>query len=149
MRAVRFFPLLLLLLLCACGSPAADSAVLADGTYTVQFTTDSSMFHVNEVCDGRGTLTVENGVMTLHITLPSKNIVRLYPGTADDAAKPDAALLEPVLDTVTYDDGFTEEVHGFDIPVPAVDEPFDLALLGAKGTWYDHVVSVSDPIPLP
>ena len=34
-------------------------------------------------------------------------------------------LLEPTTDTVTYSDGMTEEVYGFDIPVPAIDEEFD------------------------
>ena len=33
-----------------------------------KFDTDSSMFHVNEAYDGRGTLTVKNGKMTLHIS---------------------------------------------------------------------------------
>ena len=31
-----------------------------------------------------------------------------------------------------------------DIPVPYLDKEFDLALIGTKGTWYDHKVSVSD-----
>ena len=43
-------------------------------------------------------------------------------------------------------DGMTEEVNGFDVPVPYLDAEFDLALLGKKGTWYDHKVSVSDPV---
>ena len=55
-------------------------------------------------------------------------------------------LIEPTTDTVTYSDGQTEEVYGFDIPVPALDEEFDVAILGEKGTWYDHKVSVSDPV---
>ncbi len=42
----------------------------------------------------------------------------------------------------------TEEVYGFDIPVPALDEEFDVALIGTKGTWYDHKVSVSNPEPM-
>ena len=55
-------------------------------------------------------------------------------------------LLEPTTDTVTYSDGTTEEVYGFDVPVPALDEEFDLALIGTKGKWYDHKVSVSNPV---
>ena len=43
-------------------------------------------------------------------------------------------------------DGMTEEVNGFDVPVPYLDAEFDLALLGKKGTWYDHKVSVSNPV---
>ena len=46
---------------------------------------------------------------------------------------------------MTYSDGTTEEVHGFDVPVPYLDKEFDLALLGTKGTWYDHKVTVSSP----
>ena len=48
-------------------------------------------------------------------------------------------------DTVTYSDGLSEEVYGFDVPVPYLDKEFDLALLGTKGTWYDHKVSVASP----
>ena len=36
-------------------------------------------------------------------------------------------------------------MYGFDVPVEALNQEFDLALLGTKGTWYDHKVSVSDP----
>jgi hypothetical protein len=45
------------------------------------------------------------------------------------------------------DDGTTEEVYGFDIPVPAIGEEFDLANIGTKGKWYDHKVSVQNPVP--
>jgi hypothetical protein len=124
----------------------ANANVLADGVYTADFDTDSTMFHVNEACDGKGTLTVENGEMVIHVSLNSKNIVNLYPGLAEDAQKDGAELLQPTTDTVTYSDGLSEEVYGFDVPVPALDEEFDLALIGKKGTWYDHKVSVSNPV---
>ena len=120
---------------------------LADGIYMAEFHTDSSMFHVNETCDGKGTLTVKDGEMVIHISLTSKNIVNLYPGLAEDAQKEGAQLLEPTVDTVTYDDGMSEEVNGFDVPVPALDEEFDLALIGTKGVWYDHKVSVTNATP--
>ncbi len=118
-------------------------AVPEDGTYTAEFYTDSGMFHVSEACDGMGTLTVEDGVMTIHISLASKNIVNLYPGLAKDAKEDGAGMLHPTEDTVTYDDGMTDEVYGFDVPVPALNEEFDLALIGTKGKWYDHKVRVS------
>lgn len=124
----------------------AETAALPDGVYEAKFQTDSSMFHVSEACGGKGTLTVEDGKMTLHISLASKNIVNLYPGMAEDAQKDGAQILAPTEDTVTYSDGLTEEVYGFDVPVPALDEEFDLALIGKKGVWYDHKVSVSDPV---
>ena len=47
---------------------------------------------------------------------------------------------------MTYSDGMTEEVYGFDVPVPVIGEEFDLALIGTKGKWYDHKVKVSDPV---
>lgn len=124
-----------------------QQAELADGVYSAEFQTDNSMFHVSEACDGKGTLTVKNGEMTIHISLGSKNIINLYPGLAEDAEKEGAELLTPTVDTVTYSDGMTEEVYGFDVPVPALETEFDLALIGTKGKWYDHKVSVSNPEP--
>jgi len=143
----------LCLALCACGKAGNNAgngskAALPDGTYSAVFKTDSSMFHVNEANKGRGTLTVKDGKMTIHVSLASKSITTLYPGTSADAAKSGAKLLEPTTDTVTYSDGIKEEVYGFDIPVPSLDEDFDCAILGSKGKWYDHKVSVSDPQPV-
>ena len=104
------------------------------------------MFHVNEACEGKGTLTIKDGKMTIHISLTSKNIVKLYLGMAADAENDTANQLQPTVDTVTYSDGMTEEVNGFDIPVPAIGEEFDLALIGTKAKWYDHKVIVKNPV---
>ena len=125
-----------------------EQTAIPDGTYTADFDTDSSMFHVSEACDGKGILTVKNGEMTIHISLMSKKIVNLYPGLAEDAEKDGAELLMPTEDTVTFSDGLTEVVYGFDVPVPVLEEEFDLALVGTKGTWYDHKVKVSNPEPM-
>ena len=127
-------------------APAAG-AVLADGVYIADFETDSGMFKANEACDGKGTLTVSGGQMTLHVSLASKNIVNLYVGTAEQAQQEGAVWLEPTVDTVTYSDGLSEEVYGFDVPVEVVGQEFDLALIGKKGVWYDHKVSVQNPVP--
>jgi len=144
--------LFVLLIVCcslftACGGEKKPAG-LADGTYTVDFKTDGSMFHVNDTCDGKGTLTVKDGQMTVHITMPSKNIVNLFPGKAEDAQKDGAELIQPTLDSVTYPDGLTEEVNGFDLPVPVLDQEFDCAIVGTKGKWYDHRVIVSNPEPV-
>ena len=125
----------------------AAGIALADGVYLADFETDSSMFHANEACDGKGTLTVCDGQMTLHVSLASTNIVNLFVGTAEQAQQEGAVWLEPTVDTVTYSDGLSEEVNGFDIPVEAVEQEFDLALIGKKGVWYDHKVSVQNPVP--
>ena len=130
----------------AASEPAAEAA-LPDGVYTADFDTDSSMFHANEANDGKGTLTVKDGQMTFHVSLQSQKIVNLYPGMAADAPAHESDWLQPTVDTVTYSDGTSDEVYGFDIPVAAVDADFQLAILGTKGTWYDHTVSVSDAEP--
>ena len=128
-------------------SSAAETAALPDGVYTAEFDTDSSMFHANEACDGKGTLTVENGQMTFHVSLASTHIVNLYLGKAADAAANASDWLQPTTDTVTYSDGTSDEVYGYDIPLDAVDTDFQLAILGTKGTWYDHTVSVRNAEP--
>lgn len=126
---------------------ATDETVLEDGTYVADFKSGHAMFHVNEANHDKGILTVENGEMTIHVSLQSKKIVNLYMGLAEDAEKEGAELLEPTTDTITYDDGMTSEVYGFDIPVPALDTEFNVALIGTKGNWYDHKVVVSNPVP--
>lgn len=130
----------------AAASEPAEAA-LPDGVYTAEFDTDSGMFHANEACNGMGTLTVENGQMTFHVSLASKKIVNLYVGMAADAEANKADWLLPTTDTVTYSDGTSEEVYGYDIPVAAVDQDFQLALLGTKGKWYDHTVSIRNAQP--
>ena len=131
----------------AAAASETAAAALPDGVYTAEFDTDSGMFHANEACDGKGTLTVENGTMTFHVSLASKKIVNLYVGMAADADANKADWLLPTTDTVTYSDGTSEEVYGYDIPVAAVDEDFQLAILGTKGKWYDHTVSIRNAEP--
>ncbi len=130
----------------AASEPAAEAA-LPDGVYTADFDTDSSMFHTNEANDGKGMLTVKDGQMTFHVSLVSKKIVNLYVGMAADAEAHEGDWLQPTTDTVTYSDGTSDEVYGFDIPVEALDEDFQLAILGAKGKWYDHTVRVANAQP--
>ncbi len=135
------------------GTASAESAqeaapALPDGIYSAEFVTDNSMFRVNETSDGKGILFVQDGEMTLHIVLRSKNIVNLYPGLAENAQKEGAVLLEPTAAFVVYPDGTEDEVNSFDVPVPYLDQEFDLALIGTKGVWYDHKVSVNNPQPL-
>ena len=55
-----------------------------------------------------------------------------------------SAVCQPTTEEVTYSDGSKEEVYAFDVPVEALEKEFDLALIGTKGKWYDHKVSVSD-----
>ena len=109
------------------------------------------MFHVNDAYDNKGTLTVKDGKATIHVTLTSTHSGKLFLGTAKDASKDKAELLEPTVETVDYGDGTTEEVNAFDIQVPVLDEKFDLALIGTKGKWsvsYTHLdVYKRQPLP--
>ena len=148
MKRIIALALALLLALCGFAALAESAEPLADGTYTATFTTDHSMFHVNEVYEDKGTLTVADGVMTIHVTLAAKGILNLFPGLAEDAQKEGAALLQPTEETVNYPDGTTDTAYAFDIPVPVIGEEFDCALVGKKGKWYDHKVMVSDPVPV-
>ena len=141
MKRIAFFCFIVIICFPVLGAP------LKDGVYTADFSTDSSMFHVNEAYNGKGLLTVKNGKMTIHVTMPSKQILNLFCGKAADATSPGAVLIGHTVDTVTHSDGFTEKAHGFDIPVPYLDKEFDCALVGKKGKWYDHKVSVSNPVP--
>ena len=128
---------------------AQNKAPVEEGEYWVDFNTDSGMFHENPDFDGgKATLIVEDGKMTVHITLNSKNIVQLFLGTAKDAQKDGADLIDPSgTETIEYTDGSEpKEVYTFDVPVKKLDEEFDLALIGTKGKWYDHKVSVSNPV---
>ena len=112
------------------------------------YSSEELLNKVNEALDDKGTLTVKDGRMTIHVSLISKKILNLYVGKAADAEKAsENEILQPTTDTVTYADGTTEEVYGFDVPVPGIDQDFDLAIIGEKGVWYDHVVSVEDPVP--
>ena len=119
---------------------------LEDGEYIADVTTDSSMFHLNETCDGKCSLKVSDGQMTVHMILTSKKITMLYPGTVEQAKADEAGWIHPTNDEVTYSDGEKKEVYGFDVPVPALDEPFAVAILGSKSNWYDHEVTVSNPV---
>lgn len=129
-------------------SASATRVTIPNGEYVAKVSTDSSMFHVNEADDGTGVLTVTDDGMTVHIRLASKRIVNLYAGTAEQAQSDSANVIQPTTDTVTYSDGAREEVYGFDVPVPVLDEGFDVAILGEKGTWYDHKVTVANPLTI-
>ena len=110
----------------------SSASELEDGTYTADFNTDSNMFHVNEAKEGKGVLTVKDGKMTIHVSLVSKNIVNVFVGTKEEAQADGAELIEPTTDEVTYSDGTTDEVYGFDIPVEKLDEDFNVAIIGSQ-----------------
>lgn len=142
--------------LCGClfaagcsSDPGKDNSGLEEGTYTAEFKSDRmAMIHLNEVCEGRCTITVDaEGNAVAHLIMPSTSIQKLFVGTKDDAQKPGAELIEAQEEKVTYDDGYKQTVSAFDLPVPVIDQEFDMALIGKKGHWYDHKVIFTDVQP--
>ncbi len=132
-------------------SKAEPAPALADGVYAATFTTDSpETFAIHPYLRNIGMLTVKDGQMNLHVTLMSKSIVNLYLGLKEEAEKEDAVLLMATEDTVDHKDGTEPEaVFGFDVPVAFIGQEFDLALRGEDGTWEDHKVIVTNPLPIP
>ncbi len=128
-------------------SESAAKLDLPDGDYIADFETDSTMFRINDTLDGKGKLTVKDGKAFIHIVMPSTKIQQLFVGLAEDAKKDGAELIDHTVESVTYDDGLTEDANAFDVPVTVLDEEFDLALIGEKGKWYDHKVKVTNPVP--
>ena len=143
---IAFLLIAMTVFISGCGSEEAKAS-LEDGTYVVSFVSDHSMFHVNDANNDKGILTVKDGEMTVHVSLQSKKIVKLFYGNKEDAQKEGAELIEPSNDLIDYGDGYTSEVYGFDVPVPYLDEPFEVSILGTHGNWYTHNVTVSDPVP--
>ena len=120
---------------------------LADGVYTVDVTTDGGMFKLSEAVDGKGTLTVKDGKMTVHFTLSGKGFTQVFVGSAEDAQKDGAAVIDAVEDTLNFSDGTTDTANGFDVPVEELNVEFSLAAMGKKSAkWYDHTLCVSNPV---
>ena len=112
-------------------SEVTETAALPDGVYTAELIPTAAC-SCQRGLRRQSTLTVKDGKMTFHVSLVSKKIVNLYPGLAADAEAHKTDWLLPTTDTVTYSDGTSEEVYGYDIPVTALDEDFSLAILGSK-----------------
>ena len=129
------------------GEEAAAVDQLADGVYTVDVTTDGGMFKLSEAVEGKGTLTVKDGKMTVHFTLSGKGFTQVFVGSAEDAQKEGAAVIDAVEDTLNFSDGTTDTANGFDVPVEELNEAFALAAMGKKSDkWYDHTLCVSNPV---
>ena len=127
------------------GVAAADQ--LADGVYTVDVATDGGMFKLSEAVEGKGTLTVKDGKMTVHFTLSGKGFSQVFVGSAEDAQKDGAAVIDAVEDTLNFSDGTTDTANGFDVPVEELNVEFALAAMGKKSAkWYDHTLCVSNPV---
>ena len=101
-------------------------APLADGVYTIEAVSDSKMFRV-VACE----LTVKGGGMTAVLTLSGTGYKQMYAGTAEEAGKAEAGLIDFVEDA--------EGKYTFQVPVEALDRELSYAALGSK--WFDRTLT--------
>ena len=117
-------------------SPEKTSpAILTDGDYEIEVTTDSRMFRPT-AC----TLHIQDGSYTATITMPGKGFSRLYYGTVEEAeAANDASIYE-------YDTN-AEGKYTFDLDVPALNEELTIAAWGQRrDRWYPHTITFFSPV---
>ena len=146
--------LFLTILLCGCGGketerdgklPGEETAEAAgsechlrDGVYSIQADSSSSMFRVTQC-----SLQVDGGQMRAVMTLGGTGYLKLFMGTAEEAA---AAPDEECIPYQTNDKG----EYTYTVPVEALDEPVACAAYSRrKETWYDRtLIFRSDSLPL-
>ena len=102
---------------------------LLDGEYPVEVESSSSMFRIDSAV-----LRVEEGRLEAKLTMGGKGYLRVWPGSAEEAAEADEDACIPY----TEDE---EGRHVFTIPVQALDEGFPCAAFSKnKELWYDRTL---------
>ena len=100
-----------------------------DGVYDVTVEASSSMFPVE-----KAQLTVKDGKMEAVMTMGGKGYLKIFLGTAKEAAASD---LSDYIDFQVDQDG----KHTFTIPVEALDAPISCAAFSKnKEKWYDRSI---------
>ena len=109
---------------------------IENGTYEVNVESSSSMFRIQSA-----ELNVSDSSMTVDLTLGSTSYLKLFAGTAEQAA---ASTEDQYI-------GYTESGDGvvFEVPVEALDQPFSCAAFSAKKEmWYDRSLLIrADSLP--
>ena len=102
------------------------SQELADGTYTISVTSDSSMFRVT-ACE----LTVSGGTMTAVLTLSGTSYDKLFVGTKAQAEAASSGFVDFVENA--------EGAYTYTVPVTALDTVLPFAAHSVKsGNWFDR-----------
>lgn len=100
-----------------------------DGVYPVEVESSSSMFHVTAA-----ELTVREGKMEAILTLSGEGYLKLFMGTAAEAAASDGSSF---IDYVTDAEG----KYTYTVPVEALDLPIECAAFSRnKEKWYDRQI---------
>lgn len=106
-----------------------NAETLADGVYTIDVESDSSMFKV-VACE----LTVKGGSMTATLTLSGTGYDQMYAGTKGEAEKAADGIVDYVADA--------EGKYTFTIPVAGLDQELSYAAHAVKsGKWYDRTLT--------
>ena len=110
--------------------PAAPAApALADGVYTVDVESDSSMFRVVKC-----RLTVAGGEMTAVLTLSGTGYDQMFTGSKSEAQNASEGFIQYAEDA--------EGAYTFTVPVAALDTPLQYAAHGVKsGKWFDRTLT--------
>ncbi|MBP3854994.1 MAG: sirohydrochlorin cobaltochelatase [Ruminiclostridium sp.] len=106
---------------------SAGDTALADGTYSIDVDSSSSMFKIVK-CE----LTVAGGEMTAVMTLSGTGYGKLFMGTVEEAANADESECIPFVEDA-------EGAYTYTIPVAALDTPIQCAAWSTKKSeWYDR-----------
>ena len=106
-----------------------NAGTLADGVYTIQVESDSSMFKV-VACE----LTVKGGEMTAKLTLSGTGYDKMYVGTKSEAEKAGDGMVDYVEDA--------EGKYTFTVSVAGLDEELSYAAHSVKkDAWYDRTLT--------
>lgn len=100
---------------------------LADGVYTIDVESSSSMFKVV-----KAELTVEGSKMSAVLTLSGTGYEKLYMGTGEEAAGASEEEMIPFVEDA-------EGAYTYTVPVEALDQPVNCAAFSKKKQqWYDR-----------
>lgn len=108
-----------------------------DGTYDIKVDSSSPMFKVT-----KAKLTVEDGRMSVVMTMSGKGYLMVFMGTGEEAAAADEAQYIPFVED-------KNGAHTFTVPVEALNQAIPLTSFSkAKEKWYDRqLVFRADSLP--
>lgn len=113
-------------------SAAENKAVILDGEYEIEVESSSNMFNIVSA-----KLIVKDGVMKCAMTMSGKGYLKLFMGTAEEAAAAPEEQMIPFEEDA-------EGAHVFTVPVAELDQEINCAAFSKKKEqWYDRVLVFS------
>ena len=97
------------------------------------------MIGLNDALDGKTTLTVKKGKMTVHVPMKGTGLTKAFVGTAKSASKKGAKTIKGKKEKVGGDKGLA-----FDIPVKKLNKSFNVCFWSKRRKrWYQKSVKVT------